>query len=148
MTRPDNASDALLFENQLCYPLYSAANAVLRAYRPLLAELDITYLQYMVLMLLWRESSLNVSELGQRLRLDSGTLSPLLKRLEGKGLVQRKRSEQDERVRIITITRHGTALEKKARSIPHKLACIIDLPLEQGLELKQLCEQLLTALES
>ena len=88
-------------------------------------ELDITYLQYMVLMLLWQESSLNVKELGQRLRLDSGTLTPLLKRLESKGLVERKRSELDERVRIITITRLGRGLKRKARNIPHKLACSI-----------------------
>ena len=85
MTRDTSNSSQLLFENQICYPLYSAANALVRAYRPLLDELDITYLQYMVLMLLWQESSLNVKELGQRLRLDSGTLTPLLKRLESKG---------------------------------------------------------------
>jgi DNA-binding MarR family transcriptional regulator len=141
-------SPQLLFENQTCYPLYSAANALVRAYRPLLDELDITYLQYMVLMLLWQESSLNVKELGQRLRLDSGTLTPLLKRLESKGLVKRKRSEHDERVRIITITRLGMGLKRKARTIPHKLACSIGLPPQQGLELRQLCEQLLTALDN
>lgn len=148
MTSNADNSATLLFDNQLCYPLYSAANALVRAYRPLLAELDITYLQYMVLMLLWQETRLNVKELGQRLHLDSGTLTPLLKRLEGKGFVQRKRSERDERVRIITITRQGMALRKRARDIPHKLACTIDLPREQGLELKQLCEQLLAALNN
>lgn len=147
MTRNASNGSQLLFENQICYPLYSAANALVRAYRPLLDELDITYLQYMVLMLLWQESSLNVKELGQRLRLDSGTLTPLLKRLESKGLVERKRSELDERVRIITITGLGRGLKRKARNIPHKLACSIGLPPQQGLELKQLCEQLLAALD-
>ena len=137
----------LLFENQVCFPLYSAANAVVRAYRPLLEELDITYLQYMVLMLLWRDRSSNVKELGQRLSLDSGTLTPLLKRLESKGLVERKRSEQDERVRIITITRQGMALKKRATDIPGKLACTIGLPAAKGAELKKLCEQLLGALQ-
>lgn len=136
----------LLLENQICFPLYSAANAVVRAYRPLLDELDITYLQYIVLMVLWEESSLNVKELGQRLSLDSGTLTPLLKRLEGKGLVERKRSEQDERARIITITKQGMGLKAKASDIPHKLACSIGLPAAQGKQLKALCQQLLAAL--
>jgi DNA-binding MarR family transcriptional regulator len=136
----------LLLENQVCFPLYSAANAVVRAYRPLLDELDLTYLQYMVLMVLWQESSLNVKELGRRLGLDSGTLTPLLKRLERKGLVERKRSEQDERVRLITITKQGMSLKKKALDIPKKLACIIGLPIAQGVELKKMCERLLAAL--
>jgi DNA-binding MarR family transcriptional regulator len=138
----------LLLENQVCFPLYSAANAVVRAYRPLLDELDITYLQYMVLMVLWRESSLNVKELGQSLRLDSGTLTPLLKRLESKGFVTRRRSEQDERVRIITITQQGMALKQKASDIPLKLSCALGLPAAKGKQLKKLCEELLEALEA
>lgn len=137
----------LQFENQICFPLYSAANAVVRAYRPLLEKLDITYLQYIVLMVLWQENSLNVKELSQRLRLDSGTLTPLLKRLEAKGFVTRSRSEQDERVRIITTTKQGKALRRKARDVPLQLACTVGLPAEQGRELKQLCEQLLAALD-
>ena len=137
---------SLLFENQLCFPLYSAANAVVRAYRPLLEELDITYLQYMVLMLLWEERELNVKSLGQRLNLDSGTLTPLLKRLEAKGLVTRRRSAQDERVRVIAITPEGLALRDKARDIPEQLACSIGLPREKGRQLKALCLELLAAL--
>ena len=138
----------LLFENQVCFPLYSAANALVRAYRPLLHELDITYLQYMVLMLLWQENSLNVKELGQQLRLDSGTLTPLLTRPESTGLVERRRSAADARLRIITITSKGMSLRGKARDIPGKLACTIDLPAGQGAELKNLCEQLLEALDN
>jgi DNA-binding MarR family transcriptional regulator len=136
----------LLLENQICFPLYSAANAVVRAYRPLLKELDITYLQYIVLMVLWQEPSLNVKELGERVSLDSGTLTPLLKRLESKGFVARTRGEQDERVRIITITNKGLALKAKATEIPLQLACTTGLPREQGIELKKLCEQLLVSL--
>ena len=143
-----NIPPQLVFENQICFPLYSAANAVVRAYRPMLAELDITYLQYMVLMVLWQRPSLNVKELGEQLRLDSGTLTPLLKRLERKGLVERKRGEQDERTRIITITGEGLALKKRAEDIPHRLACTIGLQAQQGRELKALCEQLLGALDS
>jgi DNA-binding MarR family transcriptional regulator len=148
MASTSKSTPQLLFDNQVCFPLYSAANAVVRAYRPLLAELDITYLQYMVLMLLWQEPQLNVKELGQHLRLDSGTLTPLLKRLEGKGLVARNRSQVDERVRIISITRRGLALKAKAEGIPAELACTIGLGKTKGKELKALCEQLLAAIEA
>jgi DNA-binding MarR family transcriptional regulator len=136
----------LLFENQICFPLYSASNAVVRANRPLLYELYITNLQNIVLMVLWQERSLNVKELGERLDLDSGTLTPLLKRLEAKGFVERARSTEDERVRIITITEDGLGLREKANEIPKKLACTIGLPVPHLLELKALCEQLLKAL--
>ncbi len=147
--KPDaNIAPQLMFENQICFPLYSAANAVVRAYRPMLADLDITYLQYMVLMVLWQKHSLNVKELGEQLRLDSGTLTPLLKRLESKGFVERKRGAQDERMRIITITRKGLGLKKRAEDIPQRLACTIGLPAKQGRELKALCEQLLGSLEN
>ncbi|MFB1035768.1 MAG: MarR family transcriptional regulator, partial [Sinobacterium sp.] len=111
----DASDTALLFDNQICFPLYSAANAMVRVYRPLLKELNVTYLQYMVLMLLWEQKTLNVKQLSQQLRLDSGTLTPLLKRLELKGLVTRSRSEVDERVRVITITNQGLTLKVKAK---------------------------------
>lgn len=137
----------LLLENQICFPLYSAANALVRAYRPLLEELDLTYLQYVVLMVLWEDASLNVKELGERLGLDSGTLTPLLKRLEAKGLVDRKRSEADERSRIITLTADGLALRDRAREIPQQLACSIGLPAKKGQQLRKLCQELLEALK-
>jgi len=97
---------------------------------------------------LWQKHSLNVKELGEQLRLDSGTLTPLLKRLESKGFVERKRGAQDERMRIITITRKGLGLKKRAEDIPQRLACTIGLPAKQGRELKALCEQLLGSLEN
>lgn len=142
-----DSSPQLLLENQICFPLYSAANAVVRAYRPLLAKLDITYLQYIVLMVLWEESSLNVKALGQRLSLDSGTLTPLLKRLEEKGLVERKRCEKDERARMIKLTKQGLGLKAAAQEIPHQLACSVGLPAAEAKELKKLCQQLLAALD-
>ncbi len=135
----------LRLSNQICFPLYSASNAVIRAYRPLLDELDITYLQYIVLMVLWEEPSLNVKALGQRLTLDSGTLTPLLRRLEVKGLVLRKRSEQDERSRIISITKEGLELKTMAKAIPKQVACTLGLSDEQHQQLKQLCQQILSA---
>jgi len=135
-----------LFENQLCFPLYSAANAMVRAYRPLLKRLDLTYLQYMVLMLLWQHKKMNVKALGQQLQLDSGTLTPLLKRLENKELVSRHRCDQDERVRLIKITPKGQALQKQAEDIPQQLMCKSGLSVQQGSDLKQLCTHLLTTL--
>ena len=113
MTAKQADNPALTLENQVCFPLYSAANALVRAYRPFLEPLDLTYLQYMVLMVLWQDSPVTVKELGHQLRLDSGTLTPLLKRLEGKGLVQRRRSSEDERARLISLTEAGTALRRK-----------------------------------
>jgi DNA-binding MarR family transcriptional regulator len=149
MPMKSTAEDApqLLLENQVCFPLYSAANAVVRAYRPLLEELNLTYLQYIVLMVLWEQSSLTVKELGERLGLDSGTLTPLLKRLENKGLVARRRSEMDERSRIISVTAAGKALRNKARDIPQQLACSIGLPAARAQDLRRLCTELLEALQ-
>ncbi|MEH6585737.1 MAG: MarR family transcriptional regulator [Halioglobus sp.] len=141
-----DVDETLLFDNQICFPLYSAANAVVRAYRPLLSDLDLTYLQYMTLMLLWERPQMTVKELGERLALDSGTLTPLLKRLEAKGLVTRNRDKQDERVRVIKLTPQGRALRKKATGIPGQLACNIGLEKQQARQIKKMCEHLLQAL--
>jgi DNA-binding MarR family transcriptional regulator len=143
----DSGDTALIFDNQICFPLYSAANAMVRIYRPLLKELDITYLQYMVLMLLWEKNALNVKELGQKMRLDSGTLTPLLKRLEQKGLVTRSRSKTDERVRVIAITKEGMVLKKKAKDIPEKLACKVGLSKPRIKEFNRMCLELLAFLD-
>jgi DNA-binding MarR family transcriptional regulator len=143
----DSGDTALIFDNQICFPLYSAANAMVRVYRPLLKELDITYLQYMVLMLLWEKNALNVKELGQQMRLDSGTLTPLLKRLEQKGLVTRSRSKTDERVRVIAITKEGMVLKKKAKDIPEKLACKVGLSKPRIKEFNRMCLELLAFLD-
>lgn len=110
-------------DEQLCFAVYSASRAFTRAYAPLLAELGLTYPQYVAMLVLWEQDDLSVSELGERLALDSGTLTPLLKRLEGAGLVSRTRSAADERVVRIRLTPSGTKLEEKARAIPTELAC-------------------------
>jgi len=143
----DSKDTALIFDNQICFPLYSAANAMVRVYRPLLKGLDITYLQYMVLMLLWERNALNVKQLGQQMRLDSGTLTPLLKRLEQKGLVTRSRSKTDERVRVIAITKEGMVLKKKAKDIPEKLACKVGLSKPRIKEFNRMCLELLAFLD-
>lgn len=146
-TQPSLSDDEkLLLDNQICFPLYSAANAVIRAYRPLLDELDLTYSQYLVMMVLWEQDGVSVKELGARLYLDSGTLTPLLKRLESKGFVERARSESDERVRVLNLTSHGKALKQQALTVPTALSCKINLPLEEMVMLKQLCEKVLERL--
>jgi len=137
--------DELKLENQVCFSLYSASNAVIRAYRPLLAPLGITYLQYMAMMVLWQHSPLTVKQMGEQLNLDSGTLTPLLKRLEEKGLVLRRRDEKDERVRQISLTDAGQKLHDQAREIPAQLACQLEVCRDDALLLKQMCDQLLAA---
>jgi len=137
--------DELKLENQVCFSLYSASNAVIRAYRPLLAPLGITYLQYMAMMVLWQHSPLTVKQMGEQLNLDSGTLTPLLKRLEEKGLVLRRRDEKDERVRQISLTDAGQKLHDQAREIPTQLACQLEVCRDDALLLKQMCDQLLAA---
>jgi len=115
--------DPLQLEDQLCFALYNASRALTRAYAPLLAPLGVTYPQYLVLLVLWERDGLPVKELGERLTLDSGTLTPLFKRLEQQGLVERRRGEDDERLVRIHLTPDGRALRGKARKIPMELAC-------------------------
>ncbi|KFA98416.1 MarR family transcriptional regulator [Vibrio mediterranei] len=134
--------ESLDIDKQVCFALYSASNALTRAYRPILEQIDLTYLQYMTMLVLWKKAPMNVKDIGADLKLDSGTLTPLLKRLEQKGLVERKRSETDERARMITVTEQGFALRDKAMSVPNSIACKAQLDLEDALTLKRICEQL------
>ena len=113
--------EQLKLENQLCFPLYAAAKEVVRKYKPLLDELDLTYTQYITMMVLWEKEELNVKELGSILYLDSGTLTPLLKKLEAKGYISRTRCKEDERNLIIQITDKGDALKEKAAGIPNNM---------------------------
>ena len=118
-----NKSDALLqLDNQLCFALYSTSLAMTKIYKPLLDELGLTYPQYLAMLVLWEKDGLMVSELGQRLYLDSGTLTPLLKRLEASGFIARIRAVEDERRVHITLTSSGRKLKAKAAKIP---ACIL-----------------------
>ena len=111
----------LRLEEQLCFALYSASRAVTSAYRPLLDELNLTYPQYLVLLVLWEDDACTIGQLGDRLHLDSGTLSPLIKRLEAAGLVRRQRSNADERRVDVTLTAEGRALEDRAACITERL---------------------------
>jgi DNA-binding MarR family transcriptional regulator len=139
--------ESLLLENQVCFPLYSASNAVIRTYRPLLDSLELTYSQYLVMMVLWESDGISVKDIGARLHLDSGTLTPLLKRLDAKGFVVRGRSELDERVRVLKLSEEGRALKAKALAIPTEMKCKIQLDLDELILLKTLCEKVMVKLE-
>ncbi|MEZ8353358.1 MarR family winged helix-turn-helix transcriptional regulator [Vibrio splendidus] len=135
--------DYLKLDNQVCFALYSASNAMSRAYQPLLKALDLTYLQYIVMMVLWEEKEINVKALGAKTHLDSGTLTPLLKRLEVKGYVLRTRSAEDERVRVITLTPAGVELKEQAQTVPVEMLCLSKMNEDELKSLKAQCEQLL-----
>jgi len=119
--------DQLKLENQLCFPLYACAKELVRQYTPLLDELGLTYTQYIVMMVLWDQGQLSVKELGQYLYLDSGTLTPLLKKLETSGWVKRTRDAYDERVVQVAVTEIGLKLREKAQSIPSEISGCLNL---------------------
>ncbi len=135
--------DVLKLENQLCFPLYAAAKEVVSQYKPLLSDIDLTYTQYITMMVLWEYGSASVGEIGDRLYLDSGTLTPLLKRLEAKGLIRRERSATDERTVVISLTDDGVALEDRAAQVPLKLATCMPLSQDESQTLYQLLYKLL-----
>lgn len=135
--------DCLKLENQLCFPLYVCSKEVIKKYKPYLDEFDLTYTQYIALMVLWEEHDINVKSLGQKLFLDSGTLTPLLKKLETKGYVVRKRSDSDERNLIISITKKGENLKNKLKDIPSKVGSCINLDEREALELYKLLYKIL-----
>ena len=122
-----NNYDTLKIKNQLCFPLYACSRETIKRYKPFLDELDLTYTQYIAMIILWEHKSLTVKEIGQHLYLDSGTLTPLLKKLELKGLLTRARSSKDERSLIVTITPAGEALRDRAIDIPCKMAETVNL---------------------
>ena len=130
--------ECLRLENQLCFPLYVASKDVIRKYKPFLDEIDLTYTQYITMMVLWDEKEVNVKELGSKLYLDSGTLTPLLKNLEVKGYIKRVRSSNDERNLLVSLTDKGVKLENKAASIPSRIGKCIDLTKEEAVQLYSL----------
>ena len=124
--------EAMKLANQLCFPLYAAARHVTGLYTPVLKPLGLTYTQYIVFLVLWEKDGLTVGEIGEKLLLDNGTLSPLLKKMEQAGYVRRERSRKDERVVVITLTEAGRALQEKAKDVPAKVAGCLDLPPEKA----------------
>ena len=136
-------NEAMKLSNQLCFPLYAAARNVTGLYAPWLKPLGLTYTQYIVFLVLWEKDGISVSEIGEKLLLDNGTLSPLLKKMEQEGYVERKRSREDDRVVEITLTDKGRALQEKAEDIPLRVAGCIDLPEEKARMLYDLLYELL-----
>lgn len=137
-----SVSPSLRLKDQICHSLYSATNALVRAYRPLLDRLELTYPQYLVMMALWEKDQVQVKNLVERTRFDAGTLTPILKRLEQKQLLKRGASKEDGRQKVITLTQAGTELEQEALQVPEQLMCHVDMTLSEARELKALSEKL------
>jgi DNA-binding MarR family transcriptional regulator len=135
-------------EQQICFALYAASRAVTGLYRPVLAELGLTYPQYVVMLVLWQRGELSVGELGEALDLDSGTLSPLLKRLQAQGLVERRRSASDERAVLVSPTPAGAALRERAAELPARLARAVGLRADEADQLHRLLERVREAADA
>ena len=149
----DTSREILELDNQLCFALHSTARQIVRAYRPALEDLELTHPQYLVMLVLWawardREPRPTVKALGRRLHLDSGTLTPLLKRLEARGLITRTRSTNDEREVFVHLTRTGQALKRRAQQVPLTLLKNSPLPLSESIELRDGLKRLRSALSS
>lgn len=139
-------SNLLALDQQLCFPLYAASHLLTRLYRPLLERLGLTYPQYLVMMALWEQAPRSVGELGELLHLDSGTLTPLLKRLEGAGLVTRTRAPEDERRVLIQLTEAGVTLRGEAQAVPEQMMCRVPLAPAQFQRLRADLQALVTQL--
>lgn len=133
---------SLKLDHQLCFALYRASKQVIQAYQPFLEPLHLTYTQYITMLVLWEEDHISVKQLGTRLTLDSGTLTPLLKKLEASGYVKRTRSKTDERQVIVSLTAQGKELQTKALEIPGRLAACINLPKERLMDLFQILQEI------
>ena len=143
----ENNNDVLKIENQLCFPLYACAKEIVRRYKPFLDEIDLTYTQYIAMMVIWDKKEINVKSLGEKLYLDSGTLTPLLKKLEGKGFITRERNSDDERNLIVKITEEGENLKEKARCVPAQMRQCIDLTQEEAIQLYTILYKVLKSLD-
>ena len=142
-----NKYDALKLENQICFPLYACAKEIVRRYKPFLDEIDLTYTQYITMMVMWEKESITVKDLGEHLYLDSGTLTPVLKALEKKGFVARNRSKEDERVLIVSITEEGMALRDRAVNIPVQIGSCVDMTQSDAAKLYELLYKILGSLD-
>ena len=135
--------EAMKLDNQLCFPIYAASRVITQLYTPYLKPLELTYTQYIVFLVLWEEDGLTVGEICRRLMLDSGTLSPMLKKLRDRGYIEKKQSASDERSFIITLTDEGRALQEKAGNIPLQVGSCVKFPLDKALQLRELLRELL-----
>jgi len=139
--------EMLKLENQICFPLYAASREVVKRYRPFLEPLGLTYTQYIVMLVFWEQKKCSVKELGERLYLDSGTLTPVLKSLEAKGYVRRYRSTEDERVLLVEVTEEGMRLRGRAAEVPEQVGGCLRLSKEEAGQLYGLLYRLLAEIE-
>jgi len=142
-----NKYDNLKLEKQLCFPLYAVSKEIIRKYKPLLDKIDLTYTQYLVMLVLWENKELNVKEIGDKLYLDSGTLTPVLKSLEAKNYISRNRSVNDERNLIISITEEGNKLKDDALEVPIEVSKCINLDEEDAVKLYSILYKILNSIE-
>ena len=142
------ADEALRLDNQLCFPIYAASREIIKQYHPLLTSLNLTYTQYLVMLILWEKPPVSEKELGRRLHLDSGTLTPVLKSLEAKGYITRSRSKEDERVVCVFLTDEGSALKKSAAGIPAQIEAAVPLTEEESKTLYSLLYKILDGAEA
>lgn len=140
----DQWKDMLRLDNQLCFALYASSKEIISLYKPYLNPYGLTYTQYITLLVLWEQDSLSVSELGSKLLLDSGTLTPLLKKLEKSGFIERVRNKDDERSVTISLTENGKMLQEKFIELPQKMFCNSGITLDEAIKLKEMLNQLLT----
>ena len=148
MQAVNTSPEELLLENQFCFPLYACAKEVVRQYRKPLEELNLTYTQYLVMMVLWEHGGMTEGELGKILYLESGTLAPLLKRLEKRGLIERFRPESNERKLFLKLTPDGEALKQKALAVPCAMRDCIQIPTEELLLMRELLNKALRSMET
>ena len=143
MSKDNKKYECLKLDHQLCFPLYAAAREIVNRYKPVLEELDLTYTQYITMLVMWEHECISVRDMGKLLYLDSGTLTPLLKKLEQKGLVERKRDTEDERLLNVTLTEAGKAMKEKAVEVPQKIACTLNISKEEAVTLYNILNKFL-----
>ncbi|EHJ01586.1 transcriptional regulator, MarR family [Clostridium sp. DL-VIII] len=139
--------ESIKLDNQVCFSLYAASREIIKLYKPVLDKFNLTYTQYIAMLVLWEDEKSTVKDIGKRLHLDSGTLTPLLKKIEGMGLVTRYRDVNDDRVVIVELTEKGRSLKDEVTEVPNEIACKVKMPIEKLMVLKKHLDELLMNLE-
>jgi len=142
-----NKYESIKLDNQLCFSLYAASREIIKLYKPFLDKFNLTYTQYVAMLVLWEDEKSTVKDIGKRLHLDSGTLTPLLKKIESMGLIKRYRDVNDDRVVVVELTEEGRNLKEEVLDVPREMACKTKLPREELIELKMRLDSLLRAIE-
>jgi MarR family transcriptional regulator, organic hydroperoxide resistance regulator len=139
--------DSIKLDNQVCFSLYATSREIIKMYKPFLDKYNLTYTQYVAMLVLWEDEKSTVKDIGKRLHLDSGTLTPLLKKIESMGLVKRYRDLNDDRVVVVELTVEGRMLKEEVLEVPHEMACKINMSREELIDLKKKLDSLLKAIE-